>query len=58
VLKPSDDTLPAGGGWFSSSGGTGAYSRTVVGLDWGRFRAEGRMRTAMATAAASTINGG
>jgi hypothetical protein len=56
--RPSDETLPCGGGWFSSDGGTGAYSRTVVGFDWGRFSEDGSTITTARTASARRINGG
>jgi hypothetical protein len=58
VPRPSEETLPLAGGGLSSSGGTGAYSSTVVGLDWGRFSDDGRSMTATTMARARRARGG
>ncbi len=53
----SDERLDVTGGALSC-GGTGAYSRTVPGLDWGRFSDDGRRVRTIAKASASSSSGG
>src|SRR5437899_536288 len=45
-------------GGLRSCGGTGAYSRTVLGLDCGRLRLEGSIQTTATKAIASRRSGG
>ncbi|MCA1841571.1 MAG: hypothetical protein LC723_14950, partial [Actinobacteria bacterium] len=56
--NPRVEMLPTSGGGVVSSGGTGAYSRTVDGFDWGMLSELGRTRTVMKIAMARLTNGG